>query len=335
MERILVTGGAGYIGSHTAKLLAQSGVQPVVYDNFSRGNRWAVLNWPCIEAGLDDGERLRAALRDNRITSVIHFAAYAYVGESVQDPREYYWNNTVNTLRLLDAMRDCGVKNIVFSSSCATYGNPESLPIREDHPQRPVSPYGESKLMVERILASYGGAYGLKWVALRYFNAAGADPDGELGEDHNPETHLIPLALRAAEEADPLVIFGTDYPTADGAAIRDYVHVSDLAAAHLASMRHLEAGGQSTAFNLGTGAGASVWEVVRAAESVTGLTIPVRAAPRRPGDPAVLVADATRAASILGWRPRFSSLDAILRTAWQRRLRVRALESQSNSGGLA
>lgn len=315
---VLVTGGAGYIGSHTAKALARAGFLPVVLDNLSTGHRWAVRWGALVEADLGDRAAVRAALEGYGVRAVIHFAAWAYVGESMRDPAGYFRNNVVHSLELLDAMRDAGVDVIVFSSSCATYGLPEVLPIPEDHPQRPVSPYGESKLVVERALQWYGQAYGLRWLALRYFNAAGADPEGELGEVHDPETHLIPRAILAAlGQAGPLQVYGTDYPTPDGTAIRDYVHVADLAEAHVLGLRYLLDGGESTALNLGTGCGHSVREVVAAVERVGGRPVPLREAPRRPGDPPALVADARRARQVLGWQPRYSDLDAIVETAWR------------------
>lgn len=315
---VLVTGGAGYIGSHTAKTLARAGFQPVVLDDLSTGHRWAVRWGPLIEADLGDRAAVRAALQGYGIRAVIHFAARAYVGESMRDPRGYFRNNVVHSLELLDAMLDAGVDVIVFSSSCATYGLPEVLPITEDHPQRPLSPYGESKLVVERALHWYGHAYGLRWLALRYFNAAGADPEGELGEVHHPETHLIPRAILAVlGRVGPLEVYGTDYPTPDRTAIRDYVHVTDLADAHVLGLRYLLDGGGSMALNLGTGCGHSVREVVAAVERVGGGPVPLREAPRRPGDPPALVADARRAREVLGWQPRYSELDAIVETAWR------------------
>jgi UDP-glucose-4-epimerase GalE len=316
--RILVTGGAGYIGSQTAKALARAGRVPVVYDNLSSGHRWAVRWGPFVEGDIADGALLRRVMREERIEGVIHFAAFAYVGESVFEPRKYFQNNVANTLSLLDAMIDTGVRTIVFSSTCATYGTPDELPIAEDHPQRPLSPYGDSKLFVERMLHAYDRAYGLRWAALRYFNAAGADPDGELGEVHDPETHLIPLAIEAALGRRPAIeIFGTDYPTPDGTAVRDYIHVADLADAHIRALDELLAGGDSLAVNLGTGRGYSVRDVIAAVETAGDRRVPVQPAPRRLGDPPALVADPRRAEAILGWRPRFADLDSIVRTAWE------------------
>ncbi|HLJ92194.1 MAG TPA: UDP-glucose 4-epimerase GalE [Gemmataceae bacterium] len=316
--RILVSGGAGYIGSHTAKELARAGYEPVVLDNLRNGHRWAVRWGPMVEMDLADREGLVGVFRRYEIGAVVHFAALAYVGESLLSPAEYFRNNVVNTLNLLDTMRGCGVNQIVFSSTCATYGNPEHLPIRENHPQRPVNPYGESKLMVERMLDWYGQAYGLAWTALRYFNAAGADPDGELGEVHDPETHIIPRAIAAALGDIPeLEVFGTDYETPDGTAVRDYVHVTDLAQAHVNALERLARGAGNIALNLGTGRGHSVREVIGMVEEFGRRKVPVRNCPRRAGDPPTLVADASRAASELGWIPRHSSLPTVIETAWR------------------
>jgi UDP-glucose-4-epimerase GalE len=315
-KSVLVTGGAGYIGSHACKVLARAGYQPVVLDDLSRGHREAVRWGPLVECDIADRATVATALVDFEISVVMHFAAYAYVGESVSDPAMYYRNNLAGTLSLLEAMRDTRVDKIVFSSTCATYGNPASVPIRETTPQAPVNPYGETKLAIERALHWYGEAYRLRSVSLRYFNAAGADPDGEIGERHEPETHLIPLVLEAALGRRPHIeIYGTDYPTPDGTAIRDYIHVQDLAEAHLRALEHLEAGGKSAALNLGTGQGHSVREVVRAAETVSGRPVPCRDVARRSGDPPALVADPGLAAELLDWRARMSDLDTIARTA--------------------
>ena len=314
--RILVTGGAGYIGSHTAKALIQAGHEPVVFDNLSEGHRWSVKWGPLVEGDLSDGALVRHVIATHGIKAVIHFAAHAYVGESMHRPREYFRNNVTNTLSLLDAMLEAGVCRIVFSSSCATYGIPRNVPITESHPQNPISPYGESKRAVERFLHWYGRAYGLDWMALRYFNAAGADPDGEIGEDHHPETHLIPIAIQAALGKRPFVeVYGTDYPTPDGTAIRDYIHVTDLARAHVLALHYLLGGGASAALNLGTGEGKSVREVIAAVERVIGHRVPVREAARRSGDPRVLVANPAKAGRVLDWRPQYSSLDTIVETA--------------------
>jgi UDP-arabinose 4-epimerase len=315
-KAVLVTGGAGYIGSHACKVLARAGYCPVVFDNLSRGHREAVRWGPLVEGDLVERAKVVAALEQHRVSVVMHFAAYAYVGESVTDPALYYANNLGGSLTLLDAMREVGIDKIVFSSTCATYGTPAQVPIRETMPQLPVNPYGETKLAIERALHWYGEAYGLRWVSLRYFNAAGADPEGEIGERHEPETHLVPLVLEAAlGDRQRIDIYGTDYPTPDGTAIRDYIHVQDLAEAHLRALELLLAGGQSAALNLGTGRGHSVREVIRAAEAVSGKSIPCRETARRPGDPPVLVADAGLAAELLGWRAQVSDLDTIVRTA--------------------
>jgi UDP-glucose-4-epimerase GalE len=319
-QSILVTGGAGYIGSHACKGLARAGYRPVVYDNLSRGHREAVRWGPLVEGDIADRARLGAAIAEHRVAAVMHFAAYAYVGESVSDPALYYRNNLAGTLSLLDAMREAGIGEIVFSSTCATYGAPGAVPIRETAPQHPVNPYGETKLAIERALHWYGQAYGMRSVSLRYFNAAGADREGEIGEDHEPETHLVPLVLQAAlGQRRAIEVYGTDYPTPDGTAIRDYIHVDDLADAHLRALERLRAGADSIAVNLGTGHGRSVREVIAAAETTSGRKVPARDAPRRPGDPPALVADPSLAAELLGWRARHSDLDTILRTAlaWQ------------------
>jgi UDP-arabinose 4-epimerase len=315
-EAILVTGGAGYIGAHACKGLARAGYRPVVFDNLSRGHRTAVRWGPLVEGELADREGLRTAIEQYRVSAVMHFAAYAYVGESIADPALYYRNNLGGSLSLFEAMRAGGVDRIVFSSTCATYGTPASVPIKESAAQLPVNPYGETKLAIERALHWYGRAYGMRAVSLRYFNAAGADPDGEIGECHEPETHLLPLVLHAAlGRRPPIEIYGTDYPTPDGTAIRDYIHVTDLVAAHVRALEHLNAGHGSTALNLGTGRGHSVREVIAAAETVAGRPIPRREVARRPGDPPALVADPARAADLLGWRAEMSDLETIIRTA--------------------
>jgi UDP-glucose-4-epimerase GalE len=314
---ILVTGGAGYIGSHACKALARAGYNPVVFDNLSRGHREAVRWGPLIEGNLADRDMLVSALIRHEVTAVMHFAAHAYVGESVANPAMYYRNNLGGSLALVEAMRETRVDKVVFSSTCATYGIPADTPIRESAPQLPVNPYGETKLAIERALHWYGEAYGLRSVSLRYFNAAGADSEGEIGELHEPETHLVPLVLQTALAQRPHVdIYGTDYPTADGTAIRDYIHVEDLAEAHLRALEHLCAGGESMALNLGTGRGYSVREVIAMAESVCGRAISWREAARRPGDPPVLVADSSRATERLGWQPQRSDLRTIIRTAF-------------------
>jgi UDP-arabinose 4-epimerase len=316
-ETILVTGGAGYVGSHACKALARAGYRPVAYDSLIRGHREAVRWGPLVQADLADAKRLTETIKRFEVAAVLHFAAFAYVGESVEEPGLYFRNNVANTLTLLEAMRTSTVRHIVFSSTCATYGVPERVPITESAPQRPVNPYGESKLMVERMLHWYGAAHGFTHAALRYFNAAGADPEGEIGEDHEPETHLIPLVLQAAMGRRARIdVLGTDYPTPDGTAIRDYIHVQDLADAHVKALAHLLQGGASLELNLGTGVGHSVREVIAAAERVTGRSIPQRETGRRPGDPPVLVAEASRTREVLGWVPTLSTLDTILASAW-------------------
>ncbi len=321
-QSILVTGGAGYVGSHACKALARAGYQPVVYDNLSRGHAGAVQWGPLVRGDLHDRENLSRALREHKVTAVMHFAAFAYVGESVTDPELYYRNNVGGTLALLATMREVGVARIVFSSTCAVYGVPETVPIVEATPKAPLNPYGDTKWAIERALHWYAGAYGLAYAALRYFNAAGADPDGAIGEDHEPETHLIPLILRAAlGGGQPLEIYGTDYPTPDGTAIRDYIHVTDLADAHVRALDYLAGGGESGAMNLGTGHGYSVREVVAAVERVGGRPVPRREVGRRPGDPPELVADPALARRRLGWHPTHSDLDTIIATAlaWETR----------------
>ncbi len=316
--RVLVTGGAGYIGSQTAKALARSGHEVIVLDNLVTGHREAVKWGPFVEGDLGDKELLPRVFKEHRIEAVLHFAASLLVGESVKDPQKYFWNNVVNTLVLLDAMKASGVKYIVFSSSAATYGNPEKVPIPEDHPLRPLNPYGESKLCMERAIRWYSVAYGLRGVALRYFNAAGADLDGDLGEEHDPETHLIPLVIKAALGQRPDVeVYGTDYPTPDGTAIRDYIHVVDLADAHVRALEYLVAGGESTELNLGTGQGHSVREVAAGVDKLCGGLVPAKDAPRRAGDAAALVADPTKAKQLLGWYPKYSDLDTIIQSAWK------------------
>jgi UDP-arabinose 4-epimerase len=316
--RVLVTGGAGYIGSHACKALAAAGHNPVVYDNLSSGHRQAV-KWGPLEVGdVGDHARLTEVMVRRRPEAVMHFAAHIEVGESISDPAKYYGNNVAGTLTLLRAMRQEGVGSLVFSSTCATYGEPTAVPIDEGHRQAPINPYGRSKLMIETILGDFRTAYGLRSLSLRYFNAAGADPDGEIGEDHDPETHLIPLVLRAAAGGGAITIFGDDYQTPDGACIRDYTHVSDIAAAHVLSLKRLAAPEGSPALNLGTGAGLSVKAIIDVARKVTGRPIEVRVGPRRPGDPPVLVADPRRARAELGWRPAHSSPAEIVETAWRR-----------------
>ncbi|MEX0677523.1 MAG: UDP-glucose 4-epimerase GalE [Pirellulales bacterium] len=314
---VLVTGGAGYVGSHAVRWLARAGHDVWVYDNLSRGHGQAVPEGRLIEGQLSDRPRLVAAMRERRIEAVMHFAALAYVGESVTEPAQYYQNNVAGSLNLLEAMREAGLGRIVFSSTTATYGVPQRVPITEEEPQRPINPYGFSKLVVEHALADYANAYGLGYAALRYFNAAGASPDGDLGEDHDPETHLIPIVLAVALGQRPHVtVFGDDYPTPDGTCIRDYIHVDDLASAHVLALEKLEPG-QGLHLNLGTGRGDSVNEVIEACRRVTGHAIPSRAGSRRPGDPPELVADATKAQKVLTWRPQYTDVESIIRTAWK------------------
>ena len=314
--RILITGGAGYIGSHAVRLFLDRGHEVWVYDNLCFGHRAAVPAERLIVADLNETARLDQALILHRIEAVVHFAAFAFVGESVRDPGKYYQNNLVNTLNLMECLRRNGVRRLVFSSTCATYGTPEQTPITEETPQRPINPYGASKLAVERALADYAAAYDFGYAALRYFNASGASPRGDLGEDHQPETHLIPLVLQAALGQRPAIeVFGTDYPTPDGTCVRDYIHVDDLAEAHLLALERLGPG-MGLRYNLGIGRGYSVREVIRTAEEITGKPIAVREGPRRPGDPAVLIAASEKAQRELGWRPRYANLRSIIETAW-------------------
>jgi UDP-glucose-4-epimerase GalE len=314
--RILVTGGAGYIGSHAVRFFLSRGHEVWVYDNLSYGHRAAVPKERLLVGDLAEQSRLDQALVEHRIEAVVHFAAYAYVGESVEQPAKYYQNNLVNTLHLLDAMRRLRIDRIVFSSTCATYGVPEKVPITEDEKQKPINPYGNTKLAVEHALADYAAAYNWGFAALRYFNAAGASPAGDIGEDHDPETHLIPLVLQAVMGQRPAItVFGDDYPTPDGTCIRDYIHVDDLAEAHLLALENLTPG-RRMHYNLGTGQGYSVREVIRLAEEVTGKPVPVKQGPRRAGDPPILVASADKVRRELGWTPRYPDLRAILETAW-------------------
>lgn len=313
--RVLVTGGAGFIGAHACKALAEAGALPVVYDNLSTGNVDSVRWGPLVRGDVRDRGALTSALKQFRISTIMHFAASAYVGESVQNPALYYENNVGGMLALLDAARDADVGQIVFSSSCATYGVPAVLPIVETTPQTPVNPYGRTKLICEQMLRDYGAAYGIRHVALRYFNAAGADPEGQIGERHEPETHLLPLAMRAAAGMLPLNVFGYDYDTPDGTCIRDYVHVSDLARAHLLALRYLAGGNDNLAVNLGSGRGHSVIEVCDAIARVTGNPVPLRFCPRRAGDPPVLTADPSLADRALGFRTELSDIDTIVRHA--------------------
>jgi UDP-glucose 4-epimerase len=315
---ILVTGGAGYIGSHTVLELAGRGHRVVVLDNLSKGHRNAVQGVELVHGDTGDAALVRKLFKQHKIKAVMHFAASSLVGESVRHPASYYHNNVVKGLALLDAMVETGVHHLVFSSTAAVYGEPVEVPIPEDHPTVPTNPYGATKLALEGAMRWYGEAYGLRCASLRYFNAAGADPSGNIGEDHKPETHLIPLVLRAAAGLLPhLEVFGTDYPTPDGTCVRDYIHVSDLAAAHVLALDALAAGAPSAVYNLGNGSGYSVLEVIKAAEEVADRPINIKFGPRRPGDPAALVAGSRKIMDELGWKPRFADLRVILETAWR------------------
>jgi UDP-arabinose 4-epimerase len=317
MKTILVTGGAGFVGSHACKALSRAGYLPVTFDNLERGHEWAVKWGPLERGDLRNETDLLRVFEAWRPWAVMHFAAYAYVGESNAEPSKYYDNNVGGTSKLLQACAAFGCDNVVFSSSCATYGVPERVPLKENDAQKPVNPYGYTKLVVERMLKDAEAADGMRHVALRYFNAAGADPDGELGESHRPETHLIPLVLFAAMGREPSIkIFGNDYPTPDGTCVRDYVHVSDLADAHVAAVEWLAAGHASDSFNLGTGRGFSVAEVVTTSEKVTGRKVRTEICPRRPGDPPILVSDSGKAHAVLGWTPKFPELDQQIMHAW-------------------
>jgi UDP-glucose 4-epimerase len=317
MKSVLVTGGAGYIGSHTVKELRRRGWDAVVFDNLSSGRREFAAGAELVVGDLRDPAALRAVLSSRPFAAVLHFASLIQVGESYADPRKYYEHNLITSLNLLGAVRDAGVRAVIFSSTAAVYGVPEAVPIVEDHPLRPANPYGQTKAVVEAMLRDYGRAYGLSSVSLRYFNASGADPDGTLGECHDPETHLIPNVLLAALGRKPaLDVFGTDFPTPDGTAVRDYIHVSDLAAAHVLALEYLFLGGVSQSINLGTNHGYSVREVLARAEAVTGRKVPFVDQPRREGDVPVLLASSAKAEKLLGWTRRFSDLDTILATAW-------------------
>jgi len=329
VKTVLVTGGAGYIGSHACKALAAAGYFPVVYDNMVNGHEWAVKWGPLEKGDIADSTRLGKVIAAYKPLAVMHFSAFAYVGESVEDPLKYYRNNVAGTLSLLETMREYAVERMVFSSTCATYGTPNQIPISEDHPQIPINPYGMSKLMVERLLKDCHVSHGLSSISLRYFNAAGADPEGDIGETHNPETHLIPLVLDTAMEKRPhITIFGDDYSTPDGTCLRDYIHVTDLAQAHILALKEIESSGQTSrnsqrdlsmckAYNLGNGLGFSVKDVIGVAEKVTGESIPVKIGKRRPGDAPVLVGDSARIRKDLGWRPQYEELEIIIETAWK------------------
>ncbi|MBI5806590.1 UDP-glucose 4-epimerase GalE [candidate division TA06 bacterium] len=318
MSKVLITGGCGYIGSHANKLLSECGYDTLVVDNLVHGHREFAGWGRFIQMDLADREGLSQLLKTEKFDAVMHFAGYIAVGESMSDPETYYKNNVSYTLNLLEAMLRAGTRQIVFSSSAAVYGNPVRDPLDEDHPLAPINPYGRTKLMIEQALSDYSGAYGLRYAALRYFNAAGAAPGAVIGENHTPETHLIPLALLAALGKIPEVkIFGTDYDTPDGTCLRDYVHVDDLALAHLLALEHLSGGGKSDCFNLGNGNGFSVKEVIGTARKVSGREIKAKAAPRREGDPPRLVASSVKARKTLGWKPKYTGLEEIVRTAWE------------------
>lgn len=314
--RVLVTGGAGYIGSHACKALAHAGHLPITFDNLRTGHRWAVKWGPFVHGDIRDTHAVRRAIEAHDIEAVLHFAALAYVGESVEQPNRYYQSNVGGLLSVLEAMTCCGVNRIVFSSTCAVYGTPKDLPICETTACSPINPYGRSKLICEQVLEDHASAYGIGSIALRYFNAAGADFEGDIGECHDPETHLIPLVLQAAAGIrDDISVFGDDYETPDGTCVRDYIHVTDLANAHVAALSHCRPG-ESDFINLGTGAGFSVKEIIDAARAITGRKIPISVGPRRPGDPPSLVANPAKAREVLGWAATHSDLENILQTAW-------------------
>jgi UDP-glucose-4-epimerase GalE len=318
VSAVLVTGGAGYIGSHAVKALRQRGAHVVAYDNFSAGHRGATgYASAVIDGDIHDGTRLAEAIREHRVDAVMHFAAWLSVGESVKDPAAYYHNNVVGALAVLRAMVGAGVKHLVFSSTAAVFGNPEETPITEAHPTRPINAYGETKLAIERALPHFERAYGLRSVTLRYFNAAGADPDGELGEDHDPELHVIPRAIDAALGRDSFQVFGDDYETPDGTCLRDYIHVTDLAAAHVLALDALRGGAASATYNLGNGRPTSVRAVLEAVERVTGKAVPFTMAARRAGDPAILFASSDRMKGELAWRPQYEDIGTIVETAWR------------------
>jgi UDP-glucose 4-epimerase len=315
---ILVTGGAGYIGSHCLALLKQQQTPVIVIDNMVNGHPHLLQDVPCVQADTSDTATLISVMQQHQVTAVMHFAAFAYVGESYTDPAKYYLNNITGTQCLLDAMRAAKVNQLIFSSTCATYGSPAELPITEATPQQPVNPYGFTKLAVEHMLNDYANAYGLNYLAFRYFNAAGAHPDGHIGEWHTPETHLIPLALQATLGlVPPISVFGDDYPTPDGTCIRDYIHVTDIATAHVMGLDYLQKEGRERFLNIGTGKGYSVKQILNACEQVTGKPVPHHISPRRQGDPAVLVADPSLIKSVLGWQPQYSELPKLISTAFQ------------------
>ena len=315
---ILVTGGAGYIGSHCCKELSKKGFHPITIDNLVYGHKDFVRWGEFFQGDVGDPVHLKECLSQYKIDAVMHFAAYAYVGESVEDPLKYYENNLGNTIQLLHAVLENNIKYFVFSSTCSTYGNPQKTPIDEDHPLNPINPYGKTKRMIEEILRDYQTAYGLKYISLRYFNAAGADPDAEVGEDHDPETHLIPLVLDAAAgKRKAIKVFGTDYGTPDGTCIRDYIHVTDLAQAHILALQRLTGGADSSVYNLGNAQGFSVLEIIERARKITGKNIAVENSDRRAGDPPVLIASNEKAIKELGWKPQYADIDDIIGTAWR------------------
>lgn len=315
---VMVTGGAGYIGSHTCKILKKLGHNPIVLDDLSSGNEWAVKWGPLVAGDISDKALVMSTVKKYNITALIHFAAHAYVGESIKNPQKYFQNNVIGSINLFDAIMDMGVDKIVFSSTCAVYGVPKKLPIFEKHSCQPINPYGESKLFIERVLKWYGKQSNLKWVALRYFNAAGADPDCDIGEWHVPETHLIPRLLDiASKQKDLIEVYGDDYDTFDGTCIRDYIHVEDLAKAHILALNYLNDSGSSQSFNLGNGDGYSVHQVIKAVREVTGKDIPIKIKPRRIGDPPVLISDSSNTIDALGWEPKYSSLETQIDHAWQ------------------
>lgn len=314
---VLVAGGAGYIGSHMCKLLYQNGFTPIVIDNLSYGHKEFVKWGPLIIGDIANKELVQKTIQTYQPIAAFHFSAFTYVGESVQNPQKYYQNNVVQTIHFLDSLIEMNVKHVIFSSSCATYGIPQEKYLTESHPQNPINPYGMTKLIIEKCLQDYSKAYGLKSVSLRYFNAAGADPDHEIGEDHNPETHLIPLVLDVAlKRKKSITIFGDNYPTKDGTCIRDYIHINDLGLAHLQALKYLQNQGETTAFNLGNGQGFSVKEIIAKTIKITNKPIPIEIGPKREGDPPILVGNASKAHSVLKWTPQYANIQTIIKTAW-------------------
>jgi UDP-glucose 4-epimerase len=328
---IMITGGAGYIGSHTNKLLASNGVDTLVYDNLSTGHAECARWGKFVKGDILDFDTLCSAMSGQEVSCVMHFAAFIEVGESMREPEKYYRNNVMGALNVLAAMRKTGVRNFVFSSTCATYGIPRHMPLTENHVQEPINVYGRTKLMVEQIIKDFTAAYGMKYAILRYFNASGADPELETGEWHTPESHLIPNVLSAAAAGTPVGVFGGNYPTPDGTCVRDYIHVNDLAGAHRLAANYLAVGGESDCFNLGNGQGFSVREVISAAEKVTASKIAVNIAPPRPGDPPVLVGDASKAGRILGWRPAITGIESIVSTAWNWHRKLHSIPSPTRT----